>query len=62
MKWQRGYQSSNVEDNRGRAFFGSESSDDPAGTKKTFGDVWVAVFVNPGEEAGVTINDGYHNL
>jgi hypothetical protein len=32
-------------DGQGRAFFGSESSDDPAGTPKTFGDVWVARFV-----------------
>ena len=32
-------------DAQGRAFFGSESSDDPAGTLKTFGDVWVARFV-----------------
>jgi hypothetical protein len=31
-------------DGEGRAFFGSESSDDPAGTPKTFGDVWVARF------------------
>jgi hypothetical protein len=31
-------------DGEGRAFFGSESSDDPAGTAKTFGDVWVARF------------------
>jgi hypothetical protein len=45
-------------DNHGRAFFGSESSDDPAGTKKTFGDVWVATFDNPGGEAGATANDG----
>jgi hypothetical protein len=42
-------------DSHGRAFFGSESSDDPAGTKKTFGDVWVAVFDNPGTN---TLNDG----
>jgi hypothetical protein len=35
-------------DNHGRAFFGSESSDDPAGTPKTFGDVWVARYRNPG--------------
>ncbi len=33
-------------DAQGRAFFGSESSDDPAGTPKTFGDVWVARFVS----------------
>src|SRR5438094_139733 len=45
-------------DNHGRAFFGSESSDDPAGTKKTFGDVWVATFDNPAGEGGATINDG----
>jgi len=45
-------------DNHGRAFFGSESSDDPAGTKKTFGDVWVATFDNPGGETGATVNDG----
>jgi hypothetical protein len=42
-------------DNHGRAYFGSESSSDPAGTKKTFGDVWVAVFDNPGTN---TLNDG----
>jgi len=39
-------------DGHGRAFFGSESSDDPAGTAKTFGDVWVARYVNPVEAAG----------
>jgi hypothetical protein len=39
-------------------FAGSESSDDPAGTKKTFGDVWVATFVNPQGSGGATINDG----
>jgi hypothetical protein len=37
-------------DGQGRAFFGSESSGDPAGTPKTFGDVWVARFV-PGTGA-----------
>jgi hypothetical protein len=42
-------------DAQGRAFFGSESSDDPAGSPKTFGDVWVARYVNSG---GGTINDG----
>jgi hypothetical protein len=42
-------------DAQGRAFFGSESSDDPAGTPKTFGDVWVATYDNPG---GGTTNDG----
>jgi hypothetical protein len=45
-------------DNHGRAYFGSESSGDPAGTPKTFGDQWVAVFDNPGGETGNTINDG----
>src|SRR2546423_5323826 len=45
-------------DAHGRAFFGSESSDDPAGTKKTFGDVWVARFRNPQGEAGPTTRDG----
>jgi len=45
-------------DNHGRAFFGAESSDDPAGTKKTFGDVWVATFDNPDGDSGATINDG----
>ena len=44
-------------DNHGNAYFGSESSDDPAGTKKTFGDVWVARFDNP-DPALATINDG----
>ncbi|HEY3070623.1 MAG TPA: sialidase family protein [Gaiellaceae bacterium] len=34
-------------DAQGRAFFGSESSDDPAGSLKTFGDVWVATYDNP---------------
>jgi hypothetical protein len=45
-------------DKHGRAFFGSESSDDPAGTKKTFGDVWVARYRNPDGEAGATVRDG----
>jgi hypothetical protein len=46
-------------DNHGRAFFGSESSDDPAGTKKTFGDEWVAVFDNPGgPDSADALNDG----
>jgi hypothetical protein len=42
----------------GRLFAGAEASEDPAGTKKTFGDVWVATFVNPQGPAGATINDG----
>ena len=45
-------------DGEGRLFAGAESSDDPAGTKKTFGDVWVATFVNPQGSGGATINDG----
>jgi hypothetical protein len=46
-------------DNHGRAFFGSESSDDPSGSKKTFGDVWVARFRNPdGPDALTTTRDG----
>jgi hypothetical protein len=45
-------------DNHGRAFMGSESSDDPAGTAKTFGDVWVAVYDNPDGPNGNTVNDG----
>jgi hypothetical protein len=45
-------------DNHGRLFAGSESSDDPAGTKKTFGDVWVATYQNPAGPGGATGNDG----
>src|SRR5690349_917216 len=45
-------------DGDGRVFMGSESSDDPAGTKKTFGDEWVATYVNPDGPGGDTINDG----
>jgi hypothetical protein len=45
-------------DAHGRVFMGSESSGDPAGTKKTFGDVWVARFDNPAGENGSTLNDG----
>jgi hypothetical protein len=45
-------------DAEGRAFFGSESSDDPAGSPKTFGDVWVATYDNPGGPGGVRNNDG----
>ena len=45
-------------DAEGRVFMGSESSDDPAGSKKTFGDEWVARYVNPGGPDGDTINDG----
>jgi hypothetical protein len=42
-------------DNHGRAFFGSESSGDPSGSPKGFGDEWVATYENSG---GGTINDG----
>src|SRR5215510_9622839 len=45
-------------DGHGRVFMGSESSGDPAATKKTFGDEWVARFDNPGGEQGNSINDG----
>src|SRR5947209_5874258 len=45
-------------DAHGRVFMGSESSDDPSGSKKTLGDVWVARFDNPGGENGSTLNDG----
>lgn len=42
----------------GRLFAGAEASEDPAGTKKTFGDVWVATYENPAGTTGATINDG----
>lgn len=45
-------------DNHGRLFAGSESSDDPEGTPKTFGDVWVATYENPNGENGPSIDDG----
>ena len=45
-------------DGDGRLFAGSESSDDPAGSKKTFGDVWVATYENPQGVGGPTISDG----
>jgi hypothetical protein len=45
-------------DRDGRLFAGSESSTDPAGTAKTFGDVWVATYANPDGSGGATTNDG----
>src|SRR5947208_9728807 len=45
-------------DSHGRLFAGSESSGDPDGTAKTFGDVWVGTYENPGGENGATISDG----
>ena len=45
-------------DAHGRLFMGSESSGDPEGSPKTFGDVWVATFDNPAGESGNTLNDG----
>jgi hypothetical protein len=46
-------------DNHGRLFAGSESSSDPEGTAKTFGDVWVGTYENPeGENSTTTLNDG----
>jgi hypothetical protein len=47
-------------DRQGRLFAGSESSGDVEGTAKTFGDVWVATYDNPGGPGGATINDGKH--
>jgi len=46
-------------DAHGRAFFGSETSGDPAGSAKTFGDEFVARFRNPGgPDAADTTKDG----
>ena len=49
-------------DAHGRVFMGSESSGDPAGTPKTFGDVWVARYDNPDGEFGNTLHDGKRYL
>jgi hypothetical protein len=49
-------------DAHGRVFMGSESSADPAGSKKTFGDVWVARYDNPAGEFGNTLADGKRYL
>lgn len=45
-------------DAEGRLFAGAEASEDPAGSFKTFGDVWVATFVNPDGTNGSTLRDG----
>ena len=45
-------------DNHGRLFAGSESSGDPEGTQKTFGDVWVGTYENPQGTNGSTSQDG----
>src|SRR3954452_2693738 len=45
-------------DKHGRLFAGAEASEDPAGTKKGFGDVWVATYENPGGTSANTLNDG----
>jgi hypothetical protein len=45
-------------DGHGRLFAGAEASDDPAGSKKTLGDVWVATFENPNGAGGATADDG----
>ncbi len=45
-------------DGQGRLFAGSESSDDRDGSRKSFGDVWVATYRNPGGVAAPTVNDG----
>jgi hypothetical protein len=42
----------------GRLFMGAEASEDPALTKKTFGDVWVARYVNPDGVGGDPLKDG----
>jgi hypothetical protein len=45
-------------DGDGRLFMASESSDDPDGTPKGFGDAWVATYENPGGTGGATLDDG----
>jgi hypothetical protein len=45
-------------DAHGRAFFGAEASGDPSGSLKTFGDEFVARFVNPGGTNGDPSKDG----
>src|SRR5206468_176730 len=45
-------------DSHGRLFAGSESSADPQGTAKTFGDVWIATYQNPNGENGPSGADG----
>jgi hypothetical protein len=45
-------------DLQGRLFAGSESSEDPAGSPKGFGDVDVATYVNPGGAEGALADDG----
>jgi hypothetical protein len=45
-------------DSDGRLFAGSESSSDPSGSAKTFGDEWVATYQNPDGANGNTANDG----
>jgi len=45
-------------DAQGRLFAGSESSADPAGSLKTFGDEWVATYVNPSGPGGSPADDG----
>src|SRR3954451_5860578 len=45
-------------DRDGRLFAAAESSDDPAGSPKSFGDIWVATYANPAGATGATLNDG----
>jgi hypothetical protein len=45
-------------DAHGRLFEGTETSEDPAGTKKGFGDQGVATFENPQGTGGPTLRDG----
>src|SRR5205814_1420029 len=46
-------------DSHGRLFAGSESSGDPDGTAKAFGDVWVGTYKNPNGTGGATVGDGH---
>src|SRR3954453_4795719 len=45
-------------DKHGRLFAGAEASEDPAGTKRGFGDVGVASYETPAGTAGNTLDDG----
>jgi hypothetical protein len=48
-------------DAEGRLFAGAEANEDPAGSKKTLGDVWVATYENPNAPTAAgftTANDG----
>src|SRR5947207_5647635 len=49
-------------DNHGRLFAGSESSSDPEGSAKTFGDVWVGTYENPAGGNGAPWNDAKESI